>query len=270
MSKKPFESGSVSLIGAGPGDPDLLTLRAFRALMEADVVLYDHLVAAPILDLIRRGAARICVGKRAGRASWAQGDINALLITLARKGRQVVRLKAGDPSVFGRSGEEIAALTAAGIPVTVVPGVTTASALAAGLQVSLTHRSWARSLRFVTAHSAAGGLPPDLDWEGLADPATTLVIYMGGRTGPELAARLLAAGRAAQTPVVIGEDVSRPEERFRRMTLGELAAGPLERESSGPVTIAIGEALADAHCGQAAAPSNAGERRMVGKRPYLS
>lgn len=251
MSRKLFEPGSVALVGAGPGDPDLLTLRAVRYLTEADVVLYDKLVSAEILGHVPRGVARICVGKRAGKASWAQADINALLVAQARKGRRVLRLKAGDPSVFGRSGEEIAALTAARVPVCVVPGITTASALAASVSVSLTHRASARSLRFVTAHSASGALPDDLDWQGLADPATTLIVYMGARTGPDFAQALMAAGRSAETPAVVAENVSRADEVFRGTILGRLAESPIARRTDGPLTIAIGEVFRDALGAQA-------------------
>lgn len=237
--------GCVLLVGAGPGDPDLLTVRALRALKAADMVLYDSLVTDGILRLVRPGAMRICVGKRAARPSCRQEDINTLMVRLARQGKAVVRLKSGDPSIFGRSGEEIAMLTRAGVPVEVVPGITAASAMAAGLGVSLTHRACAQSLRFVTAHGASGGLPADLDWRGLGDPATTLVIYMGARTGAELARRLIAEGRAPSTPVVVARDVSRPDAHYETGTLKMLAAGTLAQPPGAPVTIAIGEVFAD-------------------------
>lgn len=233
--------GKVLLVGAGPGDPDLLTVKALKALQSADIILFDDLVHRPILDLARPGAKRICVGKRAGRQSWGQEEINRLMVRLAGQCDSLVRLKSGDPSVFGRSGEEIAALAAAGLEIEVVPGITTASALAADLSLSLTHRACARSLRFVTAHGAKGGLPPDLDWRGLADPVTTLIVYMGGRTGPELAARLIAQGRAARTPVILAENVSRPDRDVRLGTLGDLAAGHLKAQRQGPVILGIGE-----------------------------
>lgn len=245
MSNRPSKRGEVILAGAGPGDPALLTVKALRALEEADVVLFDHLVTQPILDLVPPGVPRICVGKRAGQPSCAQEQINRLMIRLARTGRHVVRLKAGDPSVFGRSGEEISALTVAGVPVSVVPGITTASALAASLGVSLTHRACARSLRFVTAHGAKGGMPDDLDWLGLADGATTLIVYMGGRTGPALAERLIEAGRSALTPVVVAENVTRGDERFTRTTLGHFAAGTVALSPGAAVTIAIGDVFGD-------------------------
>lgn len=233
----------ITLVGAGPGDPELLTIKALRVLQEADVVLFDDLVSRQILEAIGPGPTAISVGKRAGRPSWAQGDINDLMIRLTREGRRVVRLKSGDPSVFGRSGEEIAALTAAGIGVSVVPGITTASALAASLNVSLTHRAFAQSLRFVTAHGAKGSLPPDLDWPGLAHASTTLIVYMGRRTGGELAARLMEHGRSGSTPVAVVEDVSRDSQNAIVGRLRDLSGLLSRREGGGPLTIVIGEVL---------------------------
>lgn len=241
MSNKPFKTGSVMLVGAGPGDPELLTVKAVRALEGADVVLYDSLVTADILHLARRGAARICVGKRAARASCQQEDINALMVQLARDGKRVVRLKSGDPSIFGRSGEEIATLEAGGIDVNIVPGITTASALAADLKTSLTHRDHAQSVRFVTAHGASGGLPEDADWRGLANPSTTLIVYMGARTSRALATRLMGEGRVGSTPVVVSENVSRPSARHTVSTLSALAAGDIDMDMSNPVLISVGE-----------------------------
>lgn len=234
-------TGRVTLVGAGPGDPDLLTVKAVRALQAADVILFDDLVSDGVLELARREARRMLVGKRGGRASCAQEDINALALKLARQGRNVVRLKSGDPMVFGRAGEEIAALRAEGIDVAVIPGITAASALAADLGVSLTHRDHAHSVRFVTGHGRDGGLP-DLDWQGLADPETTLAVYMGGGTAPAFAASLLAKGRHGDTPVVLACSVSRPEQTVRQTSLAELAAAaPVHAE--GPVLVGIGEAF---------------------------
>jgi uroporphyrin-III C-methyltransferase/precorrin-2 dehydrogenase/sirohydrochlorin ferrochelatase len=233
----------VTLVGAGPGDPELLTIKALRVLQAADVVLFDELVSREILETIGPGPTAISVGKRARRPSWAQGDINDLMIRLTKEGWRVVRLKSGDPSVFGRSGEEISALAAAGIDVKVVPGITTASALAASLNVSLTHRDCAQSLRFVTAHCAKGMLPPHLDWAGLSDQATTLIVYMGGRTGGELAARLMAHGRSGSTPVAVAEDVSRDGQNTIVGRLNDLSALLSRRRGGGPVTIVIGEVL---------------------------
>ncbi len=245
MSNRPSEAGRghVTLVGAGPGDPELLTLKALRALEAADVILYDSLVTAEILDLARRGAARICVGKRAGRPSCRQDDINALMVRLARDGKHVVRLKSGDPSVFGRSTEELTTVRDAGISVSIIPGITSASAMAAGAGVSLTRRGAAQSVRFVTAHGAKGGLPEDLDWTGLSHPGTSLVVYMGARTSAELARNLMAAGRDASTPVLVASNVSRSDEKLVEGTLCELAGQRLPIDRSAPVILGIGEAF---------------------------
>ncbi|MCE7998521.1 MAG: uroporphyrinogen-III C-methyltransferase [Rhodobiaceae bacterium] len=231
----------VSLVGAGPGDPDLLTIKALKVLKQADVVLFDDLVSEEVLDAIGPGPTLISVGKRAGRPSWAQGDINDLMVRLVREGRAVARLKSGDPSIFGRSGEEISALAAVGIEVSVVPGITAASAMAAGLQVSLTHRACAQSVRFVTAHGANGQLPAHLDWAGLANDETTLIVYMGGRMGGEFASRLIAHGRSGQTPVVVVKNVSRDSQEVVAGRLAELDQLLALCRAEGPVTIAIGE-----------------------------
>ena len=230
----------VTLVGAGPGDAGLLTLNAVRALQAADVILFDNLVSQEVLDLARREAKRLLVGKRGGRESCRQEEINRLMVTLASQGRRVVRLKGGDPMIFGRAGEEIAALKAAGIPVAVVPGVTAASGAAARLGVSLTHRDCAQAVQLVTAHSRDGGLPQGIDWGRLADGRTTLMLYMGARTGAEAARCLLAAGLTADTPAVIMTAVSRPEEDIEVLTLSALAArGRLDHEQ--PVLIGIGK-----------------------------
>ncbi|MFG1432573.1 siroheme synthase CysG [Xanthobacter sp. V2C-8] len=248
------EAGSVTLVGAGPGDPEYLTLKGMRALQSADVILFDDLVSPELLELARREARRMLVGKRGGRESCRQEDINALMLRFARQGKRVVRLKAGDPSVFGRSGEEIAALEAAGIPVRVVPGITTASALAAGLNTSLTHRDAAQAVRFVTGHSRKGVLPDTIDWRAAADPATTTVFYMGGRTAPDIAARLLGEGMAPATPVVIAANVSRRDERRWSGPLSELAAGMAGIGHDDPVVIGIGRVFARARADAAEEP----------------
>jgi uroporphyrin-III C-methyltransferase/precorrin-2 dehydrogenase/sirohydrochlorin ferrochelatase len=181
--------GRVTLVGAGPGDAELLTLKAVRAMQAADVILYDDLVSDDVLELARREAKRILVGKRGQRESCAQEDINDLMVKLARQGKHVVRLKSGDPMIFGRAGEEIERLDSEGIAVSIVPGVTSASAMASQLGISLTHRDCASSVRFITAHAQSGELPDDFDWPGLADARTTLIVYMGARTSAVLASR---------------------------------------------------------------------------------
>lgn len=241
LATPPSAGGRVTLVGAGPGDPGLLTLNAVRALQSADVILFDALVSDEVLELARREARRMLVGKRGGRASCRQEDINHLMVKLARQGRHVVRLKAGDPMVFGRAGEELERLAAAGIPAAVVPGITAASAMAAGLGVSLTHRDTARAVRFVTGHSRQGGLPEDIDWRRIAEPATTTVFYMGGRTAPAIRDRLLAAGMAADTPAVAVGSVSRPEERRWAGTVGGLAGAMAAMDPGSPVIIGVGE-----------------------------
>ena len=237
--------GRVTLVGAGPGDAGHLTLRAVQALQCADVILFDDLVTPAVLELARREATRIAVGKRGGRASCRQDDINALLVALAAEGKHVVRLKSGDAMVFGRGGEEIAAVEAAGFRVDVVPGITAASALAGRLGVSLTHRDCARSVRFVTGHAARGGLPEDLDWRGLADAGTTLVVYMAGATAAGFARRLIDHGLDAATPVVVAAAISRPGERITPLALGDLARR-CPASDGDPVLVGIGRAFAPA------------------------
>jgi uroporphyrin-III C-methyltransferase/precorrin-2 dehydrogenase/sirohydrochlorin ferrochelatase len=246
------KGGRVTLVGAGPGDAELLTIKAVRALQRADVILYDDLVSDEVLALARREAKRMMVGKRGRRDSCRQEDINATMLSLARQGREVVRLKSGDPMIFGRAGEETSALRQAGIRVEIVPGVTSALGAAARLGVSLTHRDRAHSVRFVTGHGRDGELPADLDWRGLADPETTLVVYMGGRTAQLIAGRLIAEGLPRSTPVVIVENATRRDERIQRTTLARLAAQPVA--AAGPVILTIGRVFADA--GSIAAPAD--------------
>lgn len=238
--------GRVTLVGAGPGDPDLLTIKAVRAMQEADVILFDALVSDDVLAFARSTARRMLVGKRGHRPSCRQEDINDLMLKLARQGKHVVRLKCGDPVLFGRAGEEIAHLSAAGIPVSIVPGITSASAMASLLNVSLTHRQHAHSVRFVTGHAKDGAMPDDLDWKGLADAATTLVIYMGGRTGAAIARRLIAEGLPANVPCAIALSISRAEEKSRFGTLADLAGGALDTASDEPILIGIGTVFAAA------------------------
>lgn len=239
-------SGAVWLVGAGPGDPDLLTLKALRALEGAEVVVHDGLVSEQILNLAPAGAQRISVAKRKSRDSYGQGEINRLLVAFAREGLRVVRLKGGDPFMFGRGGEELAACRDAGVECHVVPGVTAALAAAAGAGAPLTHRGSAQAVTFVTGHSAQGG-EPDLDWQALARPNQTVVVYMGLSAAAPIAARLIGAGRAGSTPVLIVENASRPDERRIATTLASLpeAASQL----AGPALLMVGEAMALAEAG---------------------
>ncbi|MFA5119782.1 uroporphyrinogen-III C-methyltransferase [Zavarzinia sp.] len=253
-------TGRVTLVGAGPGDPDLLTLKAVKALQAADVVLFDDLVGDGILDLVHERARRFAVGKRGGRASCKQADIDALMVKLAKAGKHVVRLKSGDPMIFGRAGEEIERLRAENIPVEVVPGITAALAMASALGISLTHRDHAQSVRFVTGHSRHGHLPEALDWDAFADPHTTLVIYMGGRTVAALVERLAAAGLPFATPAVAVRAVSRPEEARWQGTLASLAEGAGTLGLEEPILIAIGDALVAAE----AEAADSLRRREVG------
>ncbi len=247
--------GTVVIVGAGPGDPELLTLRAMRELQAADVILHDRLVTPQVLELARREARRIAVGKEGHGPACRQEDINALILSLAHKGKRVVRLKGGDPSIFGRAGEEIAACRAAGVPVIMVPGVTAATAAAAALNLSLTHREVSRRVQFVTGHDRDGALPPDLDLSALADPRATTCVYMGRRTAAELARRLIAEGLSPRTPAVALSNVSRQNQEARATSLGALARGPALPDA--PMILLIGQALDQARlaCGDEPAAS---------------
>jgi len=236
--------GRVTLVGAGPGDAELLTLKAVRALQSADVILFDDLVSDDVLELARREAKRMLVGKRGGRESCRQEDINAMMVSLAKAGKHVVRLKGGDPMVFGRAGEEIAQLRAEAIPVSVVPGITSALAMASTLGVSLTHRDCARSVRLVTGHSRDGALPKDLNWRAIADPMTTTIFYMGGRTAAGIAAKLIANGLSPATPVALASAVSRPNERHWAGQLDGLCRAMDEIGIDEPVLIGVGQVFA--------------------------
>lgn len=235
--------GSVALVGAGPGNPDLLTLRAVRALQSADVIVYDRLVTPEILELARREARRIRAGKAGHGDSCRQDDINRLIVELALAGNRVVRLKGGDPSVFGRSGEEIAACRGAGVPVTVVPGITAASAAAASLTASLTHRDHAQRVQLVTAHDRHGRPTPDLDLDALADPKATTCIYMARRAAGDLARRMVERGLDPGTPAAVVSDVSLPGEQAQLTTLGALAGDP-DLGGDRPTVVLVGAAVA--------------------------
>ena len=250
--------GIAHIVGAGPGDPDLLTLKAAQLLQQADVILYDALVPDAILDRARREAELVCVGKRAawksgGRASWAQADINAEMIDRVRAGQTVVRLKAGDPFVFGRGAEEVDALQAAGLPVTVVPGITAALGCAASVGISLTDRRVASAVTFVTGHNAEGN---DIAWPALAAQGHTLAIYMGVTEAASVRDRLLDAGTSPHTPVAIVENGTRPDQRVstgRLADLARLAAGHVPaRGDAGPSLIIVGKVAARAVADRAA------------------
>ncbi|WP_426125982.1 siroheme synthase CysG [Pararhizobium sp. PWRC1-1] len=243
-------TGRVTLVGAGPGDAELLTLKAVRALQGADVILFDDLVSDEVLELARREAKRLLVGKRGGRTSCKQEDINAMMISLAKAGKHVVRLKSGDPMIFGRAGEEIAHLAKEGIPVDVVPGITAACAMAARLGVSLTHQDHAQAVRLVTGHARSGDLPTNLDWQVLAEQQTTTIFYMGGRTANQIRERLLAAGMDRKTPVVVMSAITRINET---RWLGAIDDLPKAMEVVGPddpVLIGIGTVFAQATLSQ--------------------
>jgi uroporphyrin-III C-methyltransferase len=236
-----IEPGTVWLVGAGPGDPDLLTRKAERLIAAADVVFYDALVGPGVLELIRDHVERIGVGKRSGRRSKDQGTINDLIVAAARARKRVVRLKGGDPSIFGRSSEELDACAAHGIAAYVCPGITTASAAAASAGISLTLRGFARKLTFVTAHARAGETL-DLDWQALAEPQATLAIYMGRSVAREVSKQLREAGLPASTPVLVVENVSLKGERMISTRL-DLLAVAIPPSASGPVIMLVGEAV---------------------------
>jgi len=237
--------GVVHLVGAGPGDPELLTLKALRALQDADIVFHDKLVDARVLDLIRRDAERVFVGKARGAHAVPQREIEARLIEEARNGKRVVRLKGGDPFVFGRGGEELQALRKAGVEAHVVPGITAALGCAAEAGVPLTHRDHAQAVTFVTGHAKDG--EPDLDWAALANAKQTVVVYMGVDTAAHTARNLIAAGRVASTPALVIENGTTERVKRVRGALGDLPALIEQGGILGPAILIIGEvaALAD-------------------------
>lgn len=231
----------VYLVGAGPGDPDLLTLKAARVLSMADVVVYDHLVGAGVLDLIRVRARRIYVGKEAGRHTMPQEQISRLLVSLGRQGGIVVRLKGGDPYIFGRGGEEIAALADEGIGFEVVPGITAASGMAAYAGMPLTHRDHAQSCLFVTGHLKDGSL--DLDWAALARPRQTVVIYMGIGSLEEICRQLIAHGLPESTPAAVVRNATLVDQRVARARISSLAAVCHAAGIKPPALIVIGSVV---------------------------
>jgi uroporphyrin-III C-methyltransferase/precorrin-2 dehydrogenase/sirohydrochlorin ferrochelatase len=238
------ENGSVTLVGAGPGDPELLTLRAVRALQSADVILFDDLVSHDVLDFARREARKMLVGKTGFGPSCRQEDINALMIGLARQGKRVVRLKGGDPLIFGRAAEEIAVCEAAHIPVDIVPGVTAAQGAAAALGVPLTDRKHARRLQYVTGHARNGELPDDLDWRSIADPSTTTAIYMPTRTLAALVEKAIEEGLDQNTPAVAIARATRPDQMSVTAAIGDLPARLVEAHLPGPILVMLGGCIA--------------------------
>lgn len=235
------QMGRVTLVGAGPGDAELLTLKAVRALQAADVILFDDLVSNDVLELARREAKRMMVGKRGGRESCRQEDINDTMVSLAKAGKHVVRLKGGDPMVFGRAGEEISRLRDENIAFSVVPGITSALAFAAQLGVSLTHRDHAQSVRFVTGHSRKGELPEDINWSAVADETTTTIFYMGKRTASKIRDRLLAEGMPETTPISVVSGLCRSGEARWAGQLDDIETGIAAINPGEPVLIGVGD-----------------------------
>ncbi len=252
MKKAPV--GHVALVGAGPGDPDLLTIRAGRLLEQAEVVFVDRLVGQGVMELIPASTEMVHVGKSKGEHSVPQDEIHRRMIAAAKAGKRVVRLKGGDPFIFGRGGEELEALRAAGIEVEIVPGISSALGCAAAAQIPLTHRDLAQAVTFVAGHAALGK-EPDLDWNALARPNQTVVVFMGVGTAGTIAARLIAAGRDPETPVAVIENGTRKNEISAFGVLGDVADVISATGINGPALLIIGEVVSLAPRSQAASNS---------------
>ncbi|MEH0873925.1 uroporphyrinogen-III C-methyltransferase [Pectobacterium cacticida] len=238
---QPVLGGEIWLVGAGPGDAELLTLKALRAIQQADVVVYDRLVSAEIMDVVPEQALCIDVGKTRGCHRLSQDKINHLLVELAQAGQRVIRLKGGDPFIFGRGGEEMAYAQQAGIVCHVVPGITAATGCAAAVGLPLTHRACAQSVRFVTGHAQHG--EPQLDWPTLADPQQTLVFYMGLGHSSRLCQRLIEHGLSGQTPVAIIERGTQPDQRLLAATLATLPTLLARYQPQSPSLLVVGEVV---------------------------
>lgn len=236
------DAGKIYLVGAGPGDPELLTLKAYRIINDADVVVYDRLVSQQVIDMIPAGASRIFVGKMPGRHHMVQNDINALLVNLAKSGHKVVRLKGGDPYVFGRGSEEALYSRKHGIPFEIVPGITSATACSAYAGIPLTHRGLANGVRFVTGHCQQDQ-PLQLNWQALADPDMTVVIYMGLANLEELSRNLVDHGLDRFTPVAIVERGTTPDQRRIITNLEKLVTTVHEKEVTSPALVIIGKVV---------------------------
>ncbi|HTY04758.1 MAG TPA: uroporphyrinogen-III C-methyltransferase [Rhodocyclaceae bacterium] len=241
MSRRPAQPGTVYLVGAGPGDPDLLTLRAAQLLAEADVLVYDALVSEPVLARVAAKAERIYAGKERGNHAIPQEDINHLLVRLAKGGKRVVRLKGGDPYTFGRGGEEVETLAAHGVPFEVIPGVTAAAGVAAYTGIPLTHRNHAQACVFVTGHLQDGTM--NLDWAGLARRRQTVVIYMGLHGLPTVCAKLIEHGLPSDWPAAIVQQGTTPNQRCVTGTLSTLPALAQQAHLKAPTLIIVGETV---------------------------
>ncbi|CCQ11520.1 Siroheme synthase / Precorrin-2 oxidase [Pseudoalteromonas luteoviolacea B = ATCC 29581] len=239
LSQSNEPEGEVYLVGAGPGDPELLTLKALQLMQQADVVVYDYLVSDDIMELVRRDAELICVGKRMGHHSVPQEETNALLATLAKSGKKVCRIKGGDPFIYGRGGEEVQELARQNVRFQIVPGITAAAGCSAYAGIPLTHRDHAQAIQFVTGHCKKDG--QELDWESLAKPNQTVAVYMGVVKSPHIQAQLIKYGRAESTPVAIVENGTRKNQRVVTTTLANLASEIEQHAIQSPALLIIGE-----------------------------